>query len=389
MSRYHAYLKKAVTYLENYKGEQPFSIYCKQLFAADRKMGSTDRRLIRHYCYSYFRVGAAFVHYSIEEKILASVFLLSTSPDPLVTSLKPDWSPFFSEDIEVRMRLFSATFNWSALFPYELNLSGNIELNDWLRSQLRQPDVFIRLRPGKEKIAKEHIGKLKLPVHSISPTCISFPAAVNLDLLPGLNRDYVIQDYSSQQIDQLLQLVPTNVISSCWDCCAASGGKSILIKDRFPAAQLTVSDIRASILNQLKNRLRDAAIATHQVVQLDLEKRGSVPSSFLFDLVVADVPCTGSGTWGRTPEERVYFTSDQLEQYVAKQKKILSHITTTIKPGGYLLYCTCSVFEKENEQQITEFVASSGFKVVKMQLFNGMPQKADSLFGALLQKISN
>ena len=84
-----------------------------------------------------------------------------------------------------------------------------------------------------------------------------------------------------------------------------------------------------------------------------------------------------------------YFTPDQLEQYVAKQKKILSHLTTTIKPGGYLLYCTCSVSEKENEQQITDFVASSGFKIVKMQLFNGMPQKADSLFGALLQKISN
>ena len=389
MSRYHAYLKKAVSYLENYQGDQPFSLYCKQLFAADRKMGATDRRLIRQYCYAYFRIGPAFPSLSLADQVVAAVYLLSDKLDPLVSTHKPEWAALFTENLEERLQTFPVPFHWDSFLVDAPLFSTGIELKNWLRAQWIQPDVFIRLRPGKEKKVWEQIDKMNLPAQSIATSCVSFPSSTNLDLIQELNRDFVIQDFSSQQIGQFFEFMPRTSVKKVWDSCAASGGKSLLAVDCLPAIQLTVSDIRSSMLIQLKNRFKQAGVSSFTWQELNLEKENAVPASFLFDLVIADVPCTGSGTWGRTPEQRLFYTAAKLNEYVAKQKRILNNLHAAVKPGGYFLYCTCSVFQQENEAQINWFAQQFGFAIMKMQLFNGSVQKADSLFAALLQKANN
>ena len=102
----------------------------------------------------------------------------------------------------------------------------------------------------------------------------------------------------------------------------------------------------------------------------------------------ADVPCSGSGTWGRTPEQLSYFKEPQLDKYIKLQGQIMEHIIPALKVNGHLLYVTCSVFEKENEQNIAALVATGKFKVVAQQYFIGYTQQADTLFGSLLQKIA-
>lgn len=165
-------------------------------------------------------------------------------------------------------------------------------------------------------------------------------------------------------------------------------GKSLLAVDYLSEIHLIVSDIRLSILTQLKNRFKQAGVTNFQMQQLDLEKENGLPGSFLFDLVIADVPCTGSGTWGRTPEQRVFFSPDQLNYYATKQKRILDSLHHSVKLGGYILYCTCSVFQQENEEQVMVFAKKFGFEILKMQLFSGVNHQAGSMFGALLQKVN-
>ena len=105
-----------------------------------------------------------------------------------------------------------------------------------------------------------------------------------------------------------------------------------------------------------------------------------------FDLIMADVPCSGSGTWSRTPEQLYYFELAKIDEYAKLQKSILKNVIMALKPGGYFLYITCSVFKKENKDAVNFLLENFNFKVLKMELLKGYEMKADSMFAALLQK---
>ena len=171
-----------------------------------------------------------------------------------------------------------------------------------------------------------------------------------------------------------------------WDACAASGGKSILIKDYIPNAQLHVSDIRENILFNCEKRLKEAGIQPASVQVVDITLPFAIKKQF--DFIFADLPCSGSGTWGRTPENLVGFTEKQLEIFTTLQSKMLYHLTPALKVGGYLLAATCSVYKNENEDQIQKLMATNKFKLIQQQYFIGYEKQADTLFGALLQKIA-
>ena len=105
-------------------------------------------------------------------------------------------------------------------------------------------------------------------------------------------------------------------------------------------------------------------------------------------MIIADVPCSGSGTWARTPEQLYFFKEDKIEYYNKLQKNILSGVIPFMKPGGSLLYITCSVFSKENEEVVNYIVENHKLKLVKMELITGYKEKADTLFVALFTGLS-
>ena len=175
-------------------------------------------------------------------------------------------------------------------------------------------------------------------------------------------------------------------IKTVWDCCAASGGKSILANDVLGDIQLTVSDVRENILFNLKKRFVAAGINNYKSFIADLTNPKQPVSAESFDLIIADVPCSGSGTWSRTPEQLYYFEPAKIDEYAKLQKAILKNVINALKPGGYFLYITCSVFKKENEHAIDFLQENFNLKTLKMELLKGYELKADSMFAALLQK---
>ncbi len=387
MSRYHSYLNSAVSVLGQYKGEEPFSSFLKKHFAANKKFGSKDRKLVSHLCYCYFRLGKSVATLSIEEKIIAGLFLCSAEPNEMLSALMPEWNEQADQPLENKYAILINQFSFADVFPWKEELSDGIEHEKLCASFFTQPDLFLRLRPGKETLVKQKLADAGFAFEEIAAGCLALPNATKIDSVIELNKEAVVQDCSSQQTGRLIKSQIQNVKSkiAIWDCCAASGGKSIMLYDLNPAIELVVSDIRESILVNLRKRFSEAGIKKYKSFVADLVQ-GSPPTNQSYELIIADVPCSGSGTWGRTPEQLYFFEEKKINEYAALQKKIVTNVIPSLKPGGHLLYITCSVFRKENEE-IAKYISSRlNLSMVEVKLLKGYDIKADTMFAALLQK---
>jgi 16S rRNA (cytosine967-C5)-methyltransferase len=230
-----------------------------------------------------------------------------------------------------------------------------------------------------DKLTKEGIS-----FDLVDDTCLVLANNTKVEGIVALNKEVVVQDRSSQRV---LDLLPSSLHRQdlkAWDCCAASGGKSILLWDQFSLQHLAVSDVRQSILHNLKSRFREAGISNYHSLVADLSGGSHSPGS-KFDLVICDAPCSGSGTWGRTPEQLRFFTKEKIEHYTGLQQRIAGNASKGVKEGGYFLYITCSVFSKENEEVADHIQESTSLQHVESRYFKGYHQKADTLFAALFR----
>ncbi|HRH61680.1 MAG TPA: Fmu (Sun) domain-containing protein, partial [Chitinophagaceae bacterium] len=103
-----------------------------------------------------------------------------------------------------------------------------------------------------------------------------------------------------------------------------------------------------------------------------------------FDYIICDAPCSGSGTWSRTPEQLVFFDKEKIENYTLLQKNIVANAIQYLLKGGYFLYITCSVFKKENEE-VAAFIQRQ-LQLVQQQVLKGYDNNADTMFAALFKK---
>jgi 16S rRNA (cytosine967-C5)-methyltransferase len=107
----------------------------------------------------------------------------------------------------------------------------------------------------------------------------------------------------------------------------------------------------------------------------------------MFDIILCDAPCTGSGTWARTPEQLYFFNEKEIQAYQQKQQQIAWHVWEQLKPGGWMVYITCSVFTSENEA-VVEFVSQQPrARLLSAQYLKGYELQADTLFAAVFQKL--
>lgn len=396
MSRFFSYLNSAKEILSVYKGEEPFALFVKRYFAQYNKFGSKDRKQISHLCYCYFRLGKAAppppeggikkTPFDITDKILTGLFLCSPESNEVLNALKPEWNDKVSLSLAQKCSILNVQWSMFNVFPWKDELSGDIDHEKFCESFLIQPDLFIRIRPHHAESVLLKLDKAGVEYEFISSFTVRLPNSFKADQYFDLDREVVIQDYSSQRVAEFLPVRP-GLSDRVWDCCAASGGKSIMIYDFNPNIELAVSDIRESILINLKKRFAEAGIKRYKSFVADLSSQSPLPGRHSHeDLIICDAPCTGSGTWSRTPEQLYFFNLKTIEQFSHLQRKIVSNIIPQLKNGGHLLYITCSVFKKENEE-IVEFIKSEfGLKLIRLELLKGYDKKADTMFAALFQK---
>ena len=406
MSRYHSYLNSAVEIIKRYSGDQPLAAFLKNFFAANKKYGSKDRKQISHLCYCYYRLGKMFRTNTlpddevIQANILSGLFLCSSQPDEILQQLMPACNENVHLSLEEKFEIVNKSLplttyplpptpHPSPLTPYSLPLSDGVDHAEFCRSFFIQPDLFIRIRAGYKEVVQQKLAAAAIKYRYADEHCIALQNNSKLDDVIHLAKEAVVQDYSSQQVAQFLKPIQSTGKLSVWDCCAASGGKSILAKDILKDIHLTVSDIRKSILINLEKRFAAAGIKEYTAKVIDLTHlslatpHSPLPAS-LFDLIICDAPCSGSGTWARTPEQLYFWKEEDILHYTTLQKKILTNIVPFIKPGGYLLYITCSVFKQENEAMVNEIKEKFNLQLLRMEVLKGYDKKADTMFAALL-----
>lgn len=183
-----------------------------------------------------------------------------------------------------------------------------------------------------------------------------------------------LQDAASQA---MLALVPLEGVRSALDYCAGGGGKALALAAAAPTVRVTAHDIDAGRMRDIAPRAKRAG------VRITLAQPGKVEGRF--DLVMVDAPCSGSGTWRRTPEAKWRLTPEALARLCALQAEVLTAASAYVAPGGRLLYMTCSLLGAENEARVAEFVAEGGWTVELSRRLTPS-DGADGFFGALLAR---
>lgn len=378
MTRWENYMIAAEKIITDYNGSLPLHHYLKTFFKAHPHMGSRDRKRIQQLVYHYFRLGQTAHTLPLRERILLATFLCEQASDDLLHFFKPEWNERVAHPVEDKLTFAHHQLH---IFPFTAHLSNGINAAVFEQSFLHQPKLFIRMRPGKEAA----ILRLVENAERIGEHTLAFPNGTKIETIIPDKGWYEIQDLSSQETGRRFNPQPNE---HWWDCCAASGGKSILLHDQQPKIHLFASDVRASIIENLKKRFAEAGIKNYASKVIDLTSpalRSALPRT-KFAGIVLDAPCSGSGTWGRSPENLYYFKEEQITKYAALQKQIARNVAPFLEDGGTLIYITCSVFKEENEDAVEFLKNECGLRMEESGVISGYERNADTMFVAVARR---
>jgi len=162
-----------------------------------------------------------------------------------------------------------------------------------------------------------------------------------------------IQDEGSQLIALIADARPGMRVV---DFCAGAAGKTLALAATMAnRGRLVAADVSAPRLDAAVKRLRRAGVDNAERRLLGAGDRWAKRAAGAFDRVLVDAPCTGTGTWRRNPDARSRLRPEDLAELAAKQEAILDRASRLVKPGGMLVYATCSLLPEENERQVERF----------------------------------
>ncbi|HEY1062470.1 MAG TPA: RsmB/NOP family class I SAM-dependent RNA methyltransferase [Daejeonella sp.] len=383
-------LRTFMRVFEKFPADKPLAKFLPEFFKRNKQMGSNDRRSASRLLYNYFRLGRAVADKSVEQRLFLAEFLCTSVDNPFLHHFRPDLNEkiYLSSDEKINYASLNEGLAMEEVFPFTEHLSDGIDKEAFLRSFFVQPDLFIRIHPKAVSWVLKTLEESNVDFSLIAEHTVALPNGTNLNTLFPDNsfpvKPYEVQDLSSQKTAVYFK---PNRYEHWWDACAASGGKSLLLFSEQPDIKLLVSDIRESVLDNLDERFIAAGLRTYQKKLIDLTKNADPEiHHYEFDGIILDAPCTGSGTWGRTPEMISQFEEYKIRGFQNLQMTIAANVIRYLKQGKPLIYITCSVFREENEEIIIWLQKNHGMQLEGFELIKGYENKADTMFVARLIK---
>lgn len=206
-----------------------------------------------------------------------------------------------------------------------------------------------------KRLASEKVQAQPTP---ISPLGVRLKERIALVQSPTWRDGWVeVQDEGSQLVALLTDPKPGEAVC---DFCAGAGGKTLALAAAMQnKGRLVACDVAEWRMDKAQDRFRRAGIhnITRRVLESETDKwvKRSAKS---FDRVLVDAPCTGTGTWRRNPDAKWQLQEQDLLELVERQASILASAARLVKPGGRLVYATCSVMAEENENQVLAFLSA-------------------------------
>ncbi len=272
---------------------------------------------------------------------------------------------------------------------------------DMAAASLQRPPMSLRINRAKTDRARyadslHEAGIAHCDVDAGELAALNIDPPVDVEQLPGFRAGEVsVQDVAAQLAAPLLA-------ASCGervlDACAAPGGKTGHILELAPDCQLTAVELEATRIGKIDENLQRIG-GSAQVIEADLRHIEQWWDGVAFDRILLDAPCSATGVIRRHPDIKLLREPEDIDRLAELQAECLQAVWPSLKPGGYLLYATCSVFKQENQQQIARFLQQHGDAQLQTlslpaaidtgygyQLLPGNTWNSDGFFYALLQK---
>ncbi len=252
--------------------------------------------------------------------------------------------------------------------------SKNFE-EDWIKEGqafTKRPPLDIRVNTLKATIEKveKALSRNRPKKSAIALNGLRIAAGEGPKRIPNLQAEegykkgwFEIQDEGSQIAAELVFAKPGEQVL---DFCAGAGGKTLALSAIMGnKGQIHAYDADKQRLSAIYDRLNRAGCRNVQVHNPDGESLNSLLGRM--DRVLVDAPCTGTGTWRRHPEAKWKLTPEAVGKRMQEQEDALQEAATFVRPGGYLIYVTCSILPHENENQLVKFAETNpDFEIVSV-----------------------
>ncbi|KNC66642.1 RsmB/NOP family class I SAM-dependent RNA methyltransferase [Pseudoalteromonas ardens] len=306
----------------------------------------------------------------------------------------PDWPEMRNlSKAELLTRLDTASQAIQLSYPDWLDTLGSSQLGQqWpqvAEALNRAPGYYVRANTLKTS-ADALAGKLEREQISCEHISSALPDALVIQAVDKLFKSSAfqsgeceMQDAGSQQIAPLLDVAPGMKVV---DACAGAGGKSLhlaaLMKNK---GRLLSMDIHQHKLDTLKKRAKRAGC--HMIETRAIKNNKTIKRlKDKFDRVLLDVPCSGTGVLRRNPDSKWHLSEQSISDLIALQADLLQRYSQMCRPGGKLVYATCSILPVENQQQVVQFLDANPDWTLQQELslLPGINSEFDGFYGAVL-----
>lgn len=366
----------------------------------DKRWGSRDRSFIAETTYDVVRWKRLYAEIAEVKEPFSrpDLFRMFAVWATLRGIRLPDWNQFENTPtrrIKGRFDALSKIRKFRESIPDWLDEMGENELGEkWtaeIAGQNQTADVILRVNTLKttidnleNKLFDQDIETERIPGY---PFALKLKERTNVFTTEEFKKGFFeVQDASSQKVAELLNPQPGERIV---DACAGAGGKSLHMAAMMEnKGQIISLDIYESKLKELKRRARRNDVHNIETRLIDSTKviKKLTESA---DRVLIDAPCSGLGVLKRNPDTKWKMNPDFIKSIKNTQKKILDSYSRMVKPNGYLLYATCSIFPSENELQVNDFLSRENgkeFQLIKEEKFLSHKSGFDGFYMALMQR---